>query len=267
MIHELTEGTVRRIALLLMSPVVIVATTAAAVIGVTVFERGADDATVTASGATSTQRERLDAPSTTTVSDRALARGARGPAVRALQMRLVALGYWLGAPDGHYGWLTEQAVVAFQKASGLPRTGRVEPAAGAALASAERPRAGAAGDYIEIDKSRQLLLIVRDGRVAWALNTSTGTEKPYRYRSQTLLADTPPGRWTITWAYDGVREGALGQLYRPRYFHRDGIAIHGSLDVPAYAASHGCARVSDAAIDWIWRTNLAPIGSTVWVHG
>ena len=33
--------------------------------------------------------------------------GSRGTAVRALQIRLTALGYWLGAVDGQYGDLTK----------------------------------------------------------------------------------------------------------------------------------------------------------------
>jgi lipoprotein-anchoring transpeptidase ErfK/SrfK len=31
--------------------------------------------------------------------------------------------------------------------------------------------------------------------------------------------------------------------------------------------SHGCSRVSDEAINWIWANNLLPIGTDVWVYG
>jgi lipoprotein-anchoring transpeptidase ErfK/SrfK len=54
-------------------------------------------------------------------------------------------------------------------------------------------------------------------------------------------------------------------LYRPRYFNA-GIAVHGYSSVPSYPASHGCVRVSDAAMDWIWGNNIMAIGSDVWVH-
>ena len=50
-----------------------------------------------------------------------------GPAVEELQQRLSALGYWLGDVDGHYGELTRQAVMAFQKAEGLDRDGVAGP--------------------------------------------------------------------------------------------------------------------------------------------
>ena len=41
--------------------------------------------------------------------------GEGGDAVLALQQRLQDLGYWMGQPDGSYGQLTRQAVMAFQK--------------------------------------------------------------------------------------------------------------------------------------------------------
>ncbi|HEX7276879.1 MAG TPA: L,D-transpeptidase family protein [Acidimicrobiales bacterium] len=194
--------------------------------------------------------------------------GDRGPEVRALQQRLRSLGYWVGTPDGTYGGLTVQAVTAFQKVEGMERDGIVGAATAAALASASRPSAGAdaTGDLIEIDKDRQVLFVVRHSQVEWVLNVSTGTEEPYWVNGRTELADTPAGHWQVAWAFDGVDVGELGGLYRPRYFHRDGIAVHGYADVPAYPASHGCVRVSHAAMDWIWAEGVMPVGSAVWVH-
>lgn len=61
----------------------------------------------------------------------------------------------------------------------------------------------------------------------WTLNSSTGTEEVYEVDGDTELADTPVGHWTVSWAVDGDDVGALGALYRPRYFHGDGIAVHG----------------------------------------
>ena len=42
--------------------------------------------------------------------------------------------------------------------------------------------------------------------------------------------------------------------------------MHGYTDVPPYPASHGCVRVSNAAMDFIWATNIMPIGAAVWVY-
>lgn len=191
----------------------------------------------------------------------------KGPGVLALQQRLRSLGYWLGSPDGTYSGLTLQAVMAFQKVEEMERDGIAGPATTAALAHAGRPEAASAsGDLIEVDKKRQILFVVRGGTVSWVLNTSTGTEAPYQVDGRTEMADTPAGHWQVAWAYDGVKVGELGALYRPRYFHADGIAVHGYRDVPAYPASHGCVRVSNAAMDWIWAEGLMPIGSPVWVQ-
>ena len=65
---------------------------------------------------------------------------------------------------------------------------------------------------------------------------------------------------------DGWWVGDLGQIYRPKYFI-GGVAIHGSLSVPAYPASHGCVRVSVAAMDMIWEQEILPRGTTVVVYG
>lgn len=193
--------------------------------------------------------------------------GAKGAEVLALQQRLRGLGYWLGTPDGTYGGLTVQAVMAFQKVEGLERDGIVGPGTAATLEQAGRPQAASTGgDLIEIDKARQVLFVVRGGDVEWVLNVSTGTEEPYWVNGRTELADTPEGDWQVAWVHDGVDVGELGGLYRPRYFHRDGIAVHGYHDVPAYPASHGCVRVSNQAMDWIWSEGLMPVGSPVWVH-
>ena len=216
---------------------------------------------------TTAPRSTTTTPTTTPpVEPASLRPGDAGPAVSDLQRHLRAAGYWLGQPDGTYGLLTEQAVTAFQKVEGLAPDGVAGPTTLAALADAGRPTTRATGDLIEIDKARQVLLVVRDGAVVWALNTSTGTERPYRVDGRTELADTPVGRWKVTWSVDGVDVGELGALYRPRYFHGDGIAVHGYHSVPAYPASHGCARVTEAAMDWIWAAELMPMGSTVWVH-
>ncbi len=186
----------------------------------------------------------------------------------ALQSRLEALQYWVGPVDGVYGTLTTHAVLAFQKVNHLVLDGRTGPAVRAALddPAPVSPRS-TAGRVWEVDKARQLLLLVEDGRLRWVFHTSTGTEEPYRYDGRTLLADTPPGRFTIEWQVDGWRDGALGRLYRPKYFHPDGIAIHGYGNVPAWPASHGCVRVSLAAMDHLWREGLAPVGTAVWVYG
>lgn len=198
----------------------------------------------------------------------AMSRGDSGDEVRAIQQRLVDMGYWIATVDGNFGTLTVQAVMAFQKITGLPITGAVDPTTKAHIEAAQRPAPrSTTGTLIEIDKTRQVLFVVTNGQTQWVFNTSTGTEQPYTHEGRTYLADTPPGRWSIFRQVDGERESELGILWRPKYFHSDGIAIHGSSSVPGYPASHGCVRLTNQAMDYLWASGLAPIGRDVWVYG
>ena len=97
------------------------------------------------------------------------------------QWRLLELGFWVQNPDGEYGLTTRQAVMAFQKYYGLATDGVLgEETAGWLTAITERPRARAdAGTLVEIDKAKQLLFFVVDGRTEWILNTSTGNGEEY----------------------------------------------------------------------------------------
>ena len=196
-------------------------------------------------------------------------KGEAGPEVMAVQRRLADLGYFVGSQQsGKFDNDTIQAVYAFQKVEGLPTTGKVDPATRQRLATASRPKpASPAGDLIEIDKARQILMVVRGGQAAYVFNTSTGTEQTYTYRGRKRPAHTPEGHFAIFREVDGYRQSHLGRMYRPKYFHPRGIAFHGSSFVPPYPASHGCVRLSNAATDFIWDQKLAPIGSAVWVHG
>ena len=195
--------------------------------------------------------------------------GESGPEVVTLQKRLTELGYFVGPSiSGQFDNNTTQAVYAFQKVEGLSTSGKADPATRQRLASAVRPKpASPAGDLIEFDKAHQVLIVVRGGQAQFVFNASSGTEGTYTYKGKEYRADTPEGRFAIMRQIDGYEESHLGRLYRPKYFHPDGIAFHGAAFVPPYPASHGCIRLSNAAIDFIWDQKLAPIGSPVWVHG
>lgn len=203
--------------------------------------------------------------------------GARdGEATKVVQERLLQLGFWHAGVDGEYGHTTKQAVMAFQKYLGLKATGEVDETTAAYLTNFPEKGHGTAdtGDLIEVDKHRQLLFVVRGGKTIWVLNTSTGSEIPYEEENkkepgkiETGDSVTPPGLWKVNRERaEGWWEGDLGEIYRPKYF-RGGVAVHGSNSIPNYPASHGCVRVSTAAMDFIWEWDLMPMGTTVWVHG
>jgi peptidoglycan hydrolase-like protein with peptidoglycan-binding domain len=192
--------------------------------------------------------------------------GVKGAKVLALQHRLTELGYWNGKADGSFGSLTTQAVYALQKAAGLGRDGVVGPKTQQALDQGVRPTAKSkSGHIVEINLKRQLLMLVDNGTVTQIFNTATGSNQHYEYKGETFLADTPTGHFTVSRQIDGQRDGPLGPLWRPKYFN-GGIAVHGAPNVPPYPASHGCARVTNAAINWIWANNKIPLKTKVWVY-
>ena len=192
--------------------------------------------------------------------------GSTGPAVVALQKRLLSLGYWEGDPSGVFGGTTQQAVYALQKAAGIGRDGVVGPITAAAVAKGPLPQPRSKSGYvIEINLADDLMMFVTNGKVDWILNTSTGGGYTYTDQGVTAVATTPVGVFHTSRQVDGMVTDSLGQLWRPKFF-TGGFAIHGDGYVPAYPVSHGCARVSNGAIDWIWSGGLDNLGTEVWVY-
>jgi lipoprotein-anchoring transpeptidase ErfK/SrfK len=194
----------------------------------------------------------------------------------ASQKKLVQLGFWLHSADGTFDDTTRQAVMAFQKYYQLRATGSINTATAFLLERMEIPATAIENKktLAEVDKTRQLLFLVQDGVTTHVLNTSTGDDREYTEPDAnspgvmiTDTAITPVGSFRINRERpDGWWVGDLGQIYRPKYFI-GGVAIHGSLSVPAYPASHGCVRVSVAAMDMIWEQEILPRGTTVVVYG
>lgn len=234
--------------------------------------------TVAATSTTTVTSTSVPAPEVSVLSGPLPAVGTRGGLGTALvQHRLMELGFWLYGVDGEYGPTTKQAVMAFQKWTGLDPTGSVNQATADALTLAmARPvgRSTSSGVVVEIDKTRQVMLITAGGKLVWAINVSTGSGQYYLEKNQ-----KDPNKWEIGRSLtpsgqfkvqreraEGWWDGDLGKIYRPKYFN-GGIAIHGSTSIPNYAASHGCVRVSVAAMDMIWASGLVPVKAAVWVYG
>ena len=201
--------------------------------------------------------------------------GSSKAAVIRVQQRLLELGFWLFTVDGQYGHTTSQAVMAFQKYHGLPSSSAVDEATAVKLNSSlcrPTPGASATGDLLEVDKGKQLAFIIRGGKAVWILNVSTGGNYFYTATDKNTGAKiedraiTPSGSFSVYRVSDNPRyEGSLGTLYRPR-FVVGGVAVHGYSSVPNYPASHGCIRVTNAAMDMIWGSNAMPMGSRVIIH-
>jgi len=186
--------------------------------------------------------------------DRMLEYGDTGDRVVALQEQLADLGYFLTDADGSFGPATQQAVWALQKAAGLYRDGVVGEQTQAAIDAGTRPSAqSSSGKAVEIDLDKQLLMTVEDGKVTRIVNASSGNGDTYEAKGRTYHASTPRGSFAVYMERNGMHESTLelGSMYRPKYFS-GGYAVHGSGSIPPYPASHGCVRVSNAAMNWLW---------------
>jgi lipoprotein-anchoring transpeptidase ErfK/SrfK len=186
---------------------------------------------------------------------RTLSYGSTGPDVAALRARLAELHVHVPSPSTTFGSELADSVVAFQKARGLDRTGTVDETTWRALSQdvAPAPRYRGADTHIEVSKSRQILMIVRNGQTLWYLPISSGAG-----------GITPVGNYRILWKALATTTW-LGPaiLYRTMTFHTN-YAIHGFPSVPTYAASHGCVRVPIWIADWLYQQS--PVGERVYVY-
>lgn len=156
--------------------------------------------------------------------------------------------------------------MALQKSAGLSRDGIAGPKTLEALAAGTLPPLPAGpADRIEIDLKRQVLIVVRGGSIEYVINTSTASGETYMSHGHPAVAVTPKGTFTVGRVHRGYEVAPLGTLYSPRYFY-GGYAVHGAGSIPGYPASHGCARVSNGAMDMIWSKDLMAVGSTVVVR-
>jgi len=184
-----------------------------------------------------------------------LALGARGVAVSQLGGQLQRLHY--AAPSGPaFDGRMLDAVYAFQKVHGLPRTGVVDARFWGALSNprAPMPRFAQPARHIEVNKGLQVLYVVQGSRVALIMPIST---------AGVAGAFTPVGRFAVYRKVGGFDPSPLGTLYDPLYF-TGGYAIHGNPSVPPYPASHGCVRIPMWVAPHLYRT--IPYGETVYVY-
>jgi peptidoglycan hydrolase-like protein with peptidoglycan-binding domain len=191
--------------------------------------------------------------------------GSRGPEVLALEQRLGALHYDPGAIDGVFDSSTAFAVVAFQKVTGMARSSRATDDVIAALQTATDPPSlvpGGGAGRVEIDVGRQVLFLFQGNALWRILPVSTGFGGRYCVDGECDRAVTPAGSFHVFERQSGWQTSRLGRLYNPLYFN-GGIAIHGSLSVPAYPASHGCVRIP--MFEAVWFPSKVPNGTPVYV--
>jgi lipoprotein-anchoring transpeptidase ErfK/SrfK len=213
-----------------------------------------------------------DEPTTSTTAPPAplpgLGKGDRGANVAALEKKLSDLRYFVGSVDDLYDQNTLYAVTAFQKVTGMERTGR---ATDDVVAAVERtttsppalvPAGGAT--RVEVDLGRQVLFLYEGDNLSTILPVSSGSGSRFCSEGWCRRAVTNPGSFAVYRQARGWEKGPLGSLYNPQYFD-GGIAIHGATNVPATPASHGCVRIPMAAAEWF--PSRVTKGTPVYVAG
>lgn len=189
-----------------------------------------------------------------------LRQGSKGDDVRIMKQKFDLLRYDVGNVDGRFDGQTWQGLMAFQKLHGLKRTGKFDLATQQELANTSVPGGlipNGGLPRIEIDVSRQVLLYFDEYGLNRVVAISTGSGKNYCETSKITgkqncgNARTPRGNYRIERRIKGKRESDLGTLWSPMYF-TGGFAIHGSPSIPAYAASHGCVRITNRTADWMF---------------
>jgi lipoprotein-anchoring transpeptidase ErfK/SrfK len=187
-------------------------------------------------------------------------KGPKPGDTRGLQTALAALKFLpAAAVSGSYDDRTRQAVFAFQAYAGLPRDGIAGPNTSAALGTAGAPTArhGGSGRHVEIDRAKGLVFLVSNGKVTRAIHTSTGLG------GDSPDLGTPPGRFKI-YRKEKSSWSVPYKVWLPYAAYWDaGWALHGYADVPAYPASHGCARLPLAEAPVVY--NFVKIGTRVYV--
>ena len=175
--------------------------------------------------------------------------GSVGTRSKAIQQALADQHYDPGAIDGRFGLKTTMAVWAWQALHGLPADGVVSPDLESLILARpgqEMMLPDLGPTHTEVDLSRQVLIVWRDGAPTLITHVSSGSQRHYCENTKVGRrcgdAVTPLGTYQFGRRVAGWREAALGKLYNPVYFN-GGIAVHGAPSVPNHPASHGCVRI------------------------
>jgi hypothetical protein len=156
--------------------------------------------------------------------------GQHNHEVKLFNHLLLKRGYYTS--HGHsYGTATGLAVLAFRKVNGMKRITNANPGIFKMLAAGDgsfKLKYPDAGRHVEVDISRQVMVLAAHGKPQYTFHVSTGAPATPTIRGHYQFYSRQPG-------YNS--EG----MYYSVYFH-GGYATHGYNPVPTYPASHGCVR-------------------------
>lgn len=178
-----------------------------------------------------------------------LSPGQRSSKVKIFTQLLRHEGYY--APHSrYYGAGVGRAVLAFRKVNRMARTQNATPGIFHTLAKGKGAfnlKYPGRGFHVEVDISRQVMVIANHRKARYTIPASTGAPATPTITGHYRIYNKSPG-------YNS--EG----MYYSSFWH-NGYAIHGYASVPTYNASHGCVRIPIP--DAIFVYNRLPVGTEV----
>jgi len=186
---------------------------------------------------------------------RTLRQGSTGLRVKGLLTALKRLKIRVPGVGTTFTGACRDSVVAFQKAYRLPRTYVVDYDDWRKLDGAVpvKPRYSSPSVHLEVDKTRQVLMVVKSGKVAGLIPVSSGAtgntpEGAFSIRAKHPTTVPLYGSGVLTWVM-----GFVGDF-----------AIHGYPSVPPYPASHGCIREPMWVAQWTYDQSF--VGERLYVY-
>lgn len=176
-----------------------------------------------------------------------------GKVVKLFNNLLEKQGYGNAAPGKSFNGSTSRAVLAFRKVNGMARNTKATPDIFRRLADGKgafKLKYPGQGRHVEVDVSRQVMVLADKGKPRYTYAVSTGAPGTPSDRGHYRFFRREPGF------------NNLGMYYSV-YYNR-GEAIHGYKSVPNYPASRGCIRnaIADAQFAYNW----VRIGMSIYVY-
>jgi lipoprotein-anchoring transpeptidase ErfK/SrfK len=180
--------------------------------------------------------------------------GSSGSYVKGMLTALRRLKFRVPNVGTRFTTQVKDSVMAFQKAYRLSRTYVFNTACWRKIDGAKiiRARHAKPATHLEVDKRRQIAMVVKGGKPYGIICVSTGA-----------TGNTPEGTFHIQQKHSFTTSGFGGVLVRTMGFVGN-FAMHGYTPVPPYPASHGCVREPIWASYWMYDRSW--VGETLYIY-
>lgn len=177
----------------------------------------------------------------------------RNTNVKLFNHLLARQGYF-STHGKRYSTKTGLAVMAFRKVNGMGRSFNASPGIFKKLAGGKGAfhlRYPGAGKHVEVDISKQVMVLAKHRKPQHTFHVSTGAPATPTIRGHYHFYSRQPGF------------NSSGMYYS--VYFRGGYAIHGYHSVPPYPASHGCVRNPIPESKFIY--NWVSLGMSIYTYG